>query len=137
MYVQKSGLAYEHDPHEPHGSAANQLGLFVGPVVAKVATQYIEQLSELDRHGSLQPVKCARRTADGRNVIDRGIFPDDSNLLLAGAPSALCAVLCSAMPKGSSLYQRASGLLHDQHRLWRRVPGSWRRLWEGRRCFGE
>ena len=82
--VQKTGFSYAHDPEVPHSSTANQLGLFTGPVVAKVATQYIAQLSELQSTGNLATVAVARKTVDGRSVIDRGMYPDDSNYLLAG-----------------------------------------------------
>lgn len=84
LNVQRAGFADEDDPEAPHSNAASQLGLFIAPTVAKVTSQYIAQLSELDTRGELAPAECARKTADGRSVIDRGLFPDANDLLLAG-----------------------------------------------------
>lgn len=85
--MQRVGFADEHDPATPHENAANQLGLFIAPTVAKTVSQYIAQLDELDRTGRLAAVQCARKTADGRSVIDRGLFPESSNIVLAGTVS--------------------------------------------------
>jgi hypothetical protein len=87
--VQRAGFADANDPETEHKSAASQLGLFIAPTVAKVMSQYISQLTELHKNGRLEAVQCARKTSDGRSVIDRGLYPDGSDILLAGGSSTL------------------------------------------------
>ena len=70
------------NPNNVHRVPANLNGLFIAPVFAKTITAYIQQLEELERHGKVAAVQVARKTVDGRSVLDMGVCSD---MLLKGA----------------------------------------------------
>lgn len=86
--MQTSGFVSEGHPEVVHQEAANMNALFVGPVIAKTANAYIKQLEDIRCTGFVTPVQVARKTEDGRNVVDRGLWPNKQDILLQGTVSS-------------------------------------------------
>lgn len=87
LVAQTTGFCSQGHPDVIHDDVANLTALFVGPTVAKTATSYINQLTQIESQGKMEPVKCLRKTADGRSVIDRGEWPNKSDIVMKGGHS--------------------------------------------------
>ena len=89
--VQTTGYATKGHPEEIHADVAALEGLVIAPTIAKRANNYIQMLQQLDSQGKVDAVEVVRKTADGRSVIDRGLWPDKADVLLQGALSCCSA----------------------------------------------
>lgn len=83
--MQTCGFSDAQNPCNVH-SSANSQALYVGPHIAQTATAYIEQLQALQKHGTVDQVSVARKTVDGRSVINMGECSNPTNMLTKGVP---------------------------------------------------
>lgn len=85
--MQVAGFSDAENPDNVHIGQANVCSLFIGPCFAKTVTAYITQLQELESKGEVEQLQCARKTVDGRSVVDMGACTDPTDIFAKGKPS--------------------------------------------------